>query len=175
MLDPFLGQIIATPYNFAPRGWAFCNGQILAITQNTALFSLLGTTYGGDGRSTFALPNLQGRVPIGAGQGPGLSNYELGEEAGVEGVSLTQGNNPPHSHGALAFGRANGDTGTAANSGWARSAKSDNLYRSPAGGTASMAAVSTTPTGTGTAHENRQPFLALKYIIALTGVYPERP
>jgi microcystin-dependent protein len=171
---PFLGQIIATPYNFAPRGWALCNGQILAISQNTALFSLLGTYYGGNGTTTFALPDLQGRTPIAFGQGLGLSNYDLGEVGGVETVSLLQLNNPQHSHGALAFGRTPGDTGTAASSTWARSANADNLYQDPAGTPANMAAVATSPTGSGQPHENHQPFLTLNYIIALQGIYPQR-
>jgi microcystin-dependent protein len=174
MQNPFLGQIIATPYNFAPQGWAMCNGQILAIAQNTALFSLLGTSYGGDGRVTFGLPNLQGRVPIGFNQGPGLSDYAIGDVVGVESVALTQANNPPHSHGALAFGRQAGDSTAASNNAWARSAQSDNLYRDPAGATANMAAVATSPSGSGQPHENRQPFLALNYIIALQGIFPSR-
>ena len=90
MTEPFLGEIRLFPYNFAPRGWAFCNGQILSIAQNTALFSLLGVTYGGNGQTTFALPDLRGRVPVSAGQGPGLSNYILGQTGGTENVTLLQ-------------------------------------------------------------------------------------
>ncbi len=171
---PFVGQIIATPYNFAPRGWAFCNGQILSIAQNTALFSLLGTNYGGNGTSTFGLPNLQSSVPIGFEQGPGLSDYEIGETEGVESVTLTQSNNPPHTHGALAFGRTSGDTGTAANHTWARSANSDNIYQNPAHGTANMAAAATSQSGSSQPHGNLQPYLALNFIIALQGVFPPR-
>src|SRR6266498_3458664 len=98
MSTPFLGMIILVPYNFAPRGWAFCNGQILSIAQNTALFSLLGTTYGGNGQTTFALPNLQSRVPVHFGQGPGLSSYALGQQAGTESVTLLVTQLPQHNH-----------------------------------------------------------------------------
>src|SRR5215211_5023310 len=98
MSEPFIGQIMLVPYNFAPRGWAFCQGQIMSIAQNTALFSLLGTTYGGNGQTTFALPDLQGRFPNGAGQGPGLSSYTLGQVAGAESVTLTQQQMPLHTH-----------------------------------------------------------------------------
>src|SRR5712691_3143496 len=97
MSDPFLGEIILVPYNFAPRGWAFCEGQLLPINQNTALFSLLGTTYGGDGRTTFALPDLRGRVPVGSGQGPGLSSYDLGSTGGDEAVTLAPSELPARS------------------------------------------------------------------------------
>src|SRR5215510_2209805 len=106
MSEPFLGMIAIYPYSFAPRGWAFCNGQLLPIAQNTALFSLLGTTYGGNGQTTFGLPDLRGRVPVGQGQGPGLSDVTLGEAAGVESVSLTRDQNGPHSHGVVASATA---------------------------------------------------------------------
>ena len=99
MSEPFLGQIMLVPYNFAPRGWAFCAGQILPISQNTALFSLLGTTYGGNGQTTFALPDLRGRVPNSSGQGPGLANYDLGQVGGFESITLTTNAIPAHSHG----------------------------------------------------------------------------
>ena len=98
MSEPFLGMIIIVPYNFAPRGWAFCQGQILPISQNTALFSLIGTTFGGNGQTTFALPDLRGRVPNGAGQGPGLSNYDLGQVGGTESTTLTINQMPQHAH-----------------------------------------------------------------------------
>src|SRR5215218_1895643 len=98
MSEPYLGQIYLVPYNFAPRGWAFCQGQILSIAQNTALFSLIGTTFGGNGQTTFGLPDLRGRVPLGAGQGPGLSSVQLGEVSGQETVTLTQSQMPAHGH-----------------------------------------------------------------------------
>src|SRR6185295_12464655 len=102
MSEPFIGMIVMFAGNFAPRNWAFCNGQLLSIAQNTALFSILGTTYGGDGRTTFALPDLRGRVPIHPGQGPGTSNYSLGQQGGVENVTVTQNQLPAHSHGVNA-------------------------------------------------------------------------
>ncbi len=102
-MEPFLGSLLLVPYNFAPQGWALCNGQLLPISQNTALFSLLGTTYGGDGVSTFALPDLRGRVPISAGQGPGLQNYSLGQSGGAESATLTSNSDavsqPRHEYG----------------------------------------------------------------------------
>src|ERR1700733_15353479 len=98
MSAPFLGQLLLVPYNFAPRGWAFCSGQILPIAQNTALFSLLGTTYGGNGQTTFALPDLRGRTALSSGQGPGLGSYDLGEVSGTESVTILQSNMPPHNH-----------------------------------------------------------------------------
>src|SRR5439155_16461480 len=110
MSEPFLGEIRIFPYNFAPRGWALCSGQILPIAQNTALFSLLGTTYGGNGQTTFGLPDLRGRTPVGVGQGPGLSSIDLGEVSGTESVTLTQQNLAAHAH--LAFGNQGGATGT---------------------------------------------------------------
>ena len=102
MASPFIGQITLFAGNFAPRGWAFCNGQLLSIAQNTALFSILGTTYGGNGQTTFALPDLRGRVPVHAGQGPGLSNYDLGQQGGAESVTLTTAQMPAHTHPANA-------------------------------------------------------------------------
>ncbi len=168
---PFLGQVIPVPYNFAPNGWAFCNGQIMAIAQNTALFSLLGTSFGGDGRTTFALPNLQGRVAINAGQGTGLSPYNLGDTGGADMVTLILSQLAEHSHGALGFGRA-GDNTSPAGADWARPAI-DTPYgtSSPAG---AMSAAATSATGGGQPHENRQPYLVLNYVIALQGIFPSR-
>ncbi len=169
---PFLGQVIPVPYNFAPQGWAFCNGQLLSIAQNTALFSLLGTYYGGDGRSTFGLPNLQGNVAIDAGQGSGLSLYDLGETGGSDSVTLTLNQLAAHTHGALAFGRV-GDNNSPAGADWARPA-TDTPYgtSSPPG---AMSSAATSPAGGNQPHENRQPYLVLNYIIALVGVFPSRP
>jgi microcystin-dependent protein len=169
---PFIGQVIPVPYNFAPQGWAFCNGQLLSIAQNTALFSLLGTSFGGDGRSTFGLPNLEGSVAIDAGQGPGLSPYNLGETGGSDSVTLTLNQLASHSHGALAFGRG-GDNNSPAGADWAKPA-SDTPYgtSSPPG---AMTAGATSSVGNNQPHENRQPYLVLNYIIALQGVYPSRP
>src|SRR5689334_21806331 len=111
MAEPFLGQICIFGFNFAPNGWAFCQGQLMPIAQNTALFSLLGTQYGGNGQTTFALPDLRGRVPLGFGQGPGLSPYTIGEQAGVEAVTLVQGQMPQHSHLVSANGNPGPEAG----------------------------------------------------------------
>jgi microcystin-dependent protein len=169
--QPFLGQIMPVPYNFAPQGWALCNGQLLSIAQNTALFSLLGTTYGGDGRSNFGLPNLQGMVAIGMGQGPGLSNYDPGATGGSDSVTVILNELASHTHGALAFGRA-GDTQSPAGADWAK-AGADFPYgtSSPSG---VMSAAATSAVGGSQPHENRQPYLVLNYIIALQGIFPSR-
>jgi microcystin-dependent protein len=168
---PFIGQVIPVPYNFAPQGWALCNGQILSIAQNTALFSLLGTNFGGNGTSTFGLPNLQGRVPIDAGQGTGLSNYDPGDTGGADSVTLTLNQLASHTHGALAFGRG-GDNNSPSGTVWAKPT-TDTPYgaSSPPG---AMSAASTSVVGGGQPHENRQPYLVLNYIIALAGIFPPR-
>ena len=141
-LTPFIGQVIPVPYNFAPQGWALCNGQILAIAQNTALFSLLGTNFGGDGKSNFGLPNLQGRTAICAGQGTGLSNYNLGQTAGADSVTLSLNQLAAHTHGALAFGRA-GDTNSPSGADRARPATDTPYGSSTPPGAMSAAATST--------------------------------
>ena len=166
--EPNIGEILLVPYNFAPHGWALCQGQLLSISQNTALFSLLGTTYGGDGRVNFALPDLRGRSPIGFGQGPGLQNYEIGQIGGEETVTLTVNQIPSHSH--TAFGSANTAT-TASPSGaiWATETRLK-IYSS-VGGTA-MAPSSST--GGGQPHDNMSPYLTLNYVIALQGIFPSR-
>ena len=133
MADPFVAEIRIFPFNFAPKGWAFCDGQLLPISQNTALFSLLGTVYGGDGKSTFALPDLQGSVPMHPGQGPGLSLFDLGQIGGAETITLLQSEIPAHTHGV---GRALNDAGnsiTPVNSVWAQSAAGSGRARPPTG------------------------------------------
>lgn len=155
--EPFLGQIIIVPYNFAPRGWAFCNGQILAISQNMALFSLLGTTYGGNGQTTFALPDLRGRFPMSEGQGPGLSGRALGEVSGAEAVTLTVAETPQHAH-ALPEVQVRG-TGTPA-------------VGAAAGGDRGTA--TTSGVGGAQPHNNMPPYLVLNYVIALQGIFPSR-
>ena len=167
-MEPFLGEIRLVAFSFAPRGWAFCAGQLLPINQNQALFSLLGTSYGGDGRTTFALPDLRGRVPIGAGQGTAGSTYELGSSGGQETVKLKASQLPAHSHQV----RASSGGSTAKN-------PSD---RVPAAGgayaatpNAKMNAAMIGNSGGGQAHDNRQPYLGLNYIIALQGIFPSRP
>jgi len=169
MSEPFLGQIILVPYNFAPRGWAFCNGQILSIAQNTALFSLLGTTYGGNGQTTFALPDLRGRTALSAGQGPGLSNYDLGQVSGSETVTLTINQMPQHNHGV----------NTQASTSDATSNKASNNYLATGNSYAATQDTTMAPqtvqlAGGSQPHENLQPYLTLNYCIALEGIFPSR-
>jgi microcystin-dependent protein len=169
--DPFVGEIRAFPFNFAPKGWAFCDGQILPISQNTALFSLLGTTYGGDGKSTFALPNLQGSAPIAFGQGPGLSLYDLGGSGGEDTVTLLVSEIPAHNHPA----GCNADAADSASPGgevWAPEAAGSNAYGG-SGGTA-MAPSALSVVGGSLPHNNLQPYLVLNYCIALQGIFPAR-
>jgi microcystin-dependent protein len=172
MSTPFLGQVSIFAFQFAPVGWAQCNGQILAISQNTALFSLLGTTYGGDGVSTFALPNFQSRVPIGTGQGLGLTNRNFGEVGGQESVTLTAAQNAPHSHAALCSSNV-GTSYDAAGNYWSIDAGGNPEYGS--GSVAgSMSTAATTPAGGSLPHNNLQPYLTLNFCIALEGIYPAR-
>jgi microcystin-dependent protein len=172
-MEAYLGQLLLVPYNFAPRGFAFCQGQILSISQNTALFSLLGTTYGGNGTTTFALPDLRGRIPVGQGQGPGLDPYVLGQMEGAESITLTGSEVPAHSHAIKGsqFAADVSQVSLAAPAGTG----SLNLY---ALGTSSVNAFlnpnSVAVTGGGLPHENRMPFLSLNWIIALQGVFPAR-
>jgi microcystin-dependent protein len=171
MSDPFVGEIRMFAGNFAPRNYAFCDGQLLAISQNDALFSLLGTTYGGDGRTTFGLPDLRGRLPIHMGSGPGLTPRSLGSRSGSETVTLTEAQIPRHRHGVRAVqSRANsGDP-----QGALLAAADSNVYRSP-GSLTNLAGESIADsTGAGQSHANVQPFLCVNFIIALFGVYPSR-
>jgi microcystin-dependent protein len=172
MADPFVAEIRIFPFNFAPKGWAFCNGQLLPLSQNTALFSLLGTTYGGDGKSNFALPNLQGSAPIHAGQGQGLSLYDLGQQGGTETVTLLQTELPGHSHSysissQLALSNSPPSQLFGVGDGV-------NLY-APANNLTGMAQQALTLTGGGLPHNNMMPFLTLNFNIALQGVFPARP
>jgi microcystin-dependent protein len=169
--EPFLGQLALVPYNFAPKGWALCNGQILSINQNTALFSLLGTTYGGDGITTFALPDLRGRVPISAGQGAGLSNYDLGQTGGSETHALTVSELPAHSH-ALSADTSVGTTERPGGALPARNAAGVPQYGNVA--TTQLSANAVQPAGGNTPHDIRQPYVTLNWIIALQGVFPPR-
>jgi microcystin-dependent protein len=172
MADPFVAEIRIFGFNFAPKGWAFCNGQLLPISQNTALFSLLGTTYGGDGKSTFALPNLQGNAPMHPGQGPGLSQHDLGEMGGSNSVTLLDSEMPSHTHTM----RGSLDDADVAIPQPTRSlAKaSANLY-SPNGGTSPLAGQALAFAGGSLPHNNMQPYLTLNFCIALQGVFPPRP
>lgn len=193
-MEPFLGQIMMFGGNFAPRGWALCDGQLLPISQYSALFSILGTTYGGDGRTTFGLPDLRGRAPIHAGQGPGLTSYRIGQRGGVEDVTLNVTQIPSHNHFAslndvtlgvssaeatlhkpeagssLAAGNLPGSRG-AGNPTQMYSTATPNI---PLASQSVSGNVTVNNTGGNLSHENRQPFLATYYIIALQGVFPSR-
>jgi microcystin-dependent protein len=184
MTDPFIGELKLVSFNYAPRGWAFCNGQLLAINTNQALFSLLGTTYGGNGVQTFALPDMRSRVPLGVGQAPGLSNYTQGQRSGEEAHTLTTTEIPAHIHTLVGdttiAATANAATPAAGNSlGAGTGALSTgpfpvNIYGT-AGGTAAPQASGTIGNfGGNQGHENRQPFLVLNWIIALQGIFPSR-
>jgi microcystin-dependent protein len=169
--EPFLGEISIVGFNFAPQGWAFCNGQILAISQNTALFSLLGTTYGGDGITTFALPDLRGRVAIHMGQGPGLSSYVEGQIGGTETTTLLVAQMPAHSHAAMADA-TNGSSDTPTGLVVARNAAGVPQYGSNP--TVALAPQAIGSTGGTQPHNNLQPYLTLNFIIALSGIFPSR-
>ncbi|GAB5495172.1 MAG: tail fiber protein [Phycisphaerales bacterium] len=173
--EPFIGEISMFAGNFAPRGWAFCDGQLLPISDNSALFSLLGTTYGGDGRTTFALPDLRGRVAIHAGQGPGLTNRRQGSKGGVESVTLNITELPHHNH-SLNF--INSEAKETSPEGHAPALPSDGelmLFSSLGGAEAGEFHNSTIGhTGGGQAHDNMPPYGTVRYIIALQGVYPSR-
>jgi microcystin-dependent protein len=173
MSEPFIGQIQMFGFNFAPRGWAFCDGQLLPISQNTALFSLLGTTYGGDGRTTFALPDLRGRVPIHEGQGAGLSDYRLGQRAGAETTTLSIANLPAHNHAASAAGPA-GNANDAIGNIWADDAGVSSATYSSGAASGTMRADAIGNTGGGQAFDNRQPYLTVNFCIALVGLFPSR-
>ena len=173
-MEPMLGMIIMGGWNFAPRGWAACNGQLLAISQNEALFSLLGTTYGGDGRTTFALPDLRGRVPMHYGSGPGLSSHSLGSKGGAESVALNVSEMPAHNHiFDLGLGAANTDVGTGKSI--AVNTSGDTIYttNAPNGG-ATLASTAITSTGGNQAHYNMQPYTCVNFVIALEGIFPSR-
>lgn len=177
MTDPFLAEIRIFGGNFAPTGWALCNGQLMSISQNTALFALLGTTYGGDGRVTFGLPNLQGATPMQQGQGPGLSPRYLGELGGTPTVTLLQSEMAMHTHTALSFDGAGTDT-TPTNNTWAqsRSGRSgDPLYSTGVAPNILMNGQAVLPTGGSQPHNNMPPYLTVTFIIALQGIFPQRP
>jgi microcystin-dependent protein len=171
MSDPFVAEIRIFAGNFAPTGWATCDGQLMPISQNTALFSLLGTFYGGDGKSTFALPNLAGSAPIGQGQGPGLSLRSLGEVGGETTVTLLGTEMPAHNHSVLASNQIGTDR-TPQGEDLARS-KGMNLY-GPSGTIVPLASQATTSAGSSLPHNNLQPYLAMTFIIAMQGIFPPR-
>jgi microcystin-dependent protein len=172
--NPFVAEIRIFPFNFAPKGWAFCDGQILPLSQNTALFSLLGTTYGGDGKSNFALPNMQGNAPMHPGQGPGLSLHDLGETGGSDTVTLLESEIPAHPH-ALMANIHNGDLGTPAPTNALARSTPGFIYKVPTPpATVLMADQVIAPAGGDQPHNNLMPYLTLNFCIALQGVYPPR-
>jgi microcystin-dependent protein len=171
--DPFVAEIRIFPFNFAPRGWAWCDGQLLPLSQNTALFSLLGTTYGGDGKSNFALPDLQGRSPMQPGQGPGLSLHDLGETGGSDTVTLLESEIPSHSHSIRAQNTPLGGSAIPTNNSLNRPA-SGNLYDATGIAPVAMAPETIAPAGGDQPHNNLQPYLTFYFCIALQGVFPPR-
>ena len=176
MADPFVAEIRIFPFSFAPKGWAFCNGQILPISQNTALFSLLGTTYGGDGKSTFGLPNLEGSAPlhVGANQpGPGLSIYDLGQTGGSQTVTLLESEIPSHNHAMNAQNAITSQVADPTGATFSRPA-SGNLFTTNLTSPVNMAPNALAPTGGSGPHNNMQPYLTLSFCIALQGVFPPR-
>jgi len=170
-MEPFIGQIQQFGFNFAPRGWAFCNGQLLPIAQNTALFSLLGTIYGGDGRTTFGLPDMRGRASFGDGRGPGLSNHNIGSKSGQETVTLTTSQIPSHNHSANVVA----ETPNVNKPEGALIATPDpTIYSNAANPDATLKSSTVGNNGGGQSHTNMQPYLTINWCIALVGQYPSR-
>lgn len=174
MSEPFIAEIRIFAGNFAPRGWALCNGQLLPIAQNTALFSLIGTTYGGDGRTTTALPDLKGRAPMQPGRGPGLTVRQLGQEGGVETVTLTEAQMPNHTHAMMAAGNQALVKTPASTTALARTRFGQAFQQDSATNLVDLSPAAIAQTGGSQAHTNVQPFLTLNFIIALVGLYPSR-
>jgi microcystin-dependent protein len=173
MSSPFVAEIRIFGFNFAPRGWAFCNGQLMSISQNTALFSLLGTTYGGDGKSNFALPNLQGSAPMQQGQGPGLTLRDLGETGGEQTVTLLETEMPAHSHTAQGYPNAGGQGPT--NNAWSdANQRGISAYTPSSAQNAQMNPLALSVTGSSLPHNNMMPYLVLNFCIAMQGIYPPR-
>lgn len=172
-MDPFVAEIRIFPFNFAPRGWAFCDGQLLPISQNTALFSLLGTTYGGNGKSNFALPDLQGRAPMHPGQGPGLSLHDLGEAGGSDTVTLLDTHMLAHSHSVGASSQP-GEDATPAGEMLSRSVGASLYQTTTDQSVVQLAPDALTAAGGGQPHNNLQPYLTFYFCIALQGVFPPR-
>lgn len=174
MSDQFVAEIRIFPFNFAPTGWAMCNGQLLPISQNTALFALLGTVYGGDGKSTFALPNMMDNAPMQPGQGQGLSLHDLGEMSGSQTVTLLTSEIPFHTHQMGSQAVPLGSVATPAGNTFTRPA-SGNLFNEANQQPAAMAPQTLTPSGGSQPHNNMQPYLTLNFCIAMQGIFPQRP
>jgi len=173
MSEPFIAEIRIFAGNFAPRSWAYCDGQLLPVSQNTALFSLIGTTYGGDGRTTMALPNLQGRAPMHPGRGPGLTARRLGERGGTEAVTLSEAQMPNHNH-ALRAAADVGDLSAPSSSRSLARSGGGFAYQQSAGSLVPLNQAASQSAGGSQSHNNMQPFLAMSFIIALQGLYPSR-
>jgi microcystin-dependent protein len=173
MSDQFLAEIRIFPFNFPPTGWAFCDGQLMPISQNTSLFALLGTVYGGDGKSTFALPDLQGNAPMQPGQGQGLSLRDLGEMSGVESITLLQSEIPFHTHSMMAQNTFGASTDPVDRL-WGRPFGGGSMYAA-SGTVTALAFEAISPAGGGLPHNNMQPYLTLNFCIALQGIFPQRP
>jgi microcystin-dependent protein len=173
MADPFVAEIRIFPFNFAPKGWAWCNGQLMPLSQNTALFSLLGTTYGGNGKSNFALPDLEGSAPMHPGQGPGLSEHDLGEQGGVETVTLLETEMPEHNHFMRNATQDSADVGIVSPTATFAQAVGGNPYQTTSNAQLAFQAVGIT--GGGLPHNNLMPYLTFYFNIALQGVFPQRP
>ncbi|WP_029080447.1 MULTISPECIES: phage tail protein [unclassified Bradyrhizobium] len=175
MADPFVAEIRIFPFNFAPKGWAFCNGQLVPLSQNTALFSLLGTTYGGNGTSNFALPNMQGNAPLAPGQGPGLSLYDLGENGGSDTVTLLQTELAAHPHDMMAINLQADQAAPTPTRGIARSLNgAAYVVGTPTPTLVQMSTNMIGLTGSGLPHNNLMPYLTLNFCISLQGVFPPR-
>jgi microcystin-dependent protein len=174
MADPFVAEIRIFGFNFAPKGWAFCNGQLLPLSQNTALFALLGTTYGGDGKSTFALPDMQGSVPVHPGQGPGLSLYDLGQTGGSETVTLLESEMPAHTHAMRDHDIDLGELNAPSNVRSLAQSANASIYTAAANLT-QMNFQALSIAGGSLPHNNMMPYLTLNFCIALQGVFPPRP
>lgn len=173
MAESFLGEIRLFGFRFPPRGWATCSGQLVSQPQNTALFALLGTDYGGDGRSTFGLPDLRSRVPVGQGQGPGLSPYTVGQMGGAESVALIPGELPSHTHSALGTA-GGGDALVPTGNVWAADAAGGSAPYSSAPSDVELSPGAIGYTGGNLGHENRSPYLCLNFCIAMQGIFPSR-
>jgi microcystin-dependent protein len=174
MADPFVAEIRVVGFNFAPAGWASCDGQLLPISQNTALFSLLGTNYGGDGKATFALPNLQGMAVMSAGQGNGLAQYWIGEEHGTESVTLQQSEIPLHTHTAMAASDPAEKLTPGPNQALARSAPGNAWQSNANSNLVPLAPEAVSPAGGSLPHNNRSPSMVMYFVIAMQGVFPPR-